>query len=103
MKKKAKNEVFENMMQGAMEALAFAKGEADLSKYRVHIPPELDVRAIRKRLRLTQQEFADRYGFNIARIRDWEQGRSCPDGALRAYLIVIARKHEAVDEALRVA
>lgn len=103
MKKTKTNVFFENVMQGATEALAFAKGDADVEKFRVHIPPELDVRAIRKRLNLTQKEFAGRYGFNVARVRDWEQGRSHPDAALRAYLIVIARNHEAVDEALQVA
>jgi len=29
------------------EAIAFAEGTADMSLYKVHIPPEIDVRAIR--------------------------------------------------------
>lgn len=90
--------VFDDMKAGLEEAVAFAQGH-DVG-VRVHIPPELDVRAIRKKMRLTQNEFAARFGFNVARLRDWEQGRTCPDGALRAYLLVIARNPDAVREAL---
>ena len=88
------------ILQGAREALAIAKGEADPSTYVVHIPAEIDVRSIRKSLHLKQDEFATRYGFGIASVRDWEQGRSRPTGAVRAYLLVIQREHEAVDRAL---
>jgi putative transcriptional regulator len=58
------------------------------------------VKSIRDELRLSQREFAERFGFNVDRIQDWEQGRSKPDGALRAYLPVIQREHEAVERAL---
>jgi putative transcriptional regulator len=34
----------------------------------------LDVRAIRTRLGMTQQEFAMRFGFSINTLRHWEQG-----------------------------
>ena len=47
-----------------------------------------------------QVEFAAQFGFNAARVRDWEQGRSHPDGALRAYLMVIDGEPELVREAL---
>jgi putative transcriptional regulator len=36
----------------------------------------------------------------VDRIQDWEQGRSKPDGALRAYLLVIQREREAIERAL---
>jgi len=90
--------VFDDVKAGLEEAIAFAKG--DDAGVRVHIPPELDVRAIRKKMGLTQDEFAAHFGFNVARLRDWEQGRTCPDGALRAYLLVIDRNPDAVREAL---
>ena len=95
-KKKRKNRVLE----GARQALAIARGELDPSTYVVHVPDEVDVKEMRKRLKLSQAAFARRYGFNPARIRDWEQGRSRPDGAVRAYLLVIQREPEAVDRAL---
>jgi putative transcriptional regulator len=101
MKKKPKKEtVFEGIMAGAKEALAYARGEADLSQYRVHIPKDLDVKAIRKGTGLTQEAFALRYGFNLGRLRDLEQKRTHPDSVVRAYLLVIQKNPKAVKEAL---
>ena len=91
------------LIQAAEEALAIARGEADPSAYRIHVPLGIDVKALRRRLRLSQEQFARRYGFTPARIRDWEQGRSKPDGAVRAYLLVIEREPEAVARALAAA
>jgi putative transcriptional regulator len=96
-------QAFDKIKAGLEDALAYAKGEADESQYVVHIPPTIDVHGIRKKLGLTQAQFAARYGFSLARVRDWEQGRSQPDGAARAYLIVISQDHEAVDRALHAA
>jgi putative transcriptional regulator len=97
----ATKRLVEDVMEGLRDAISIAKGEADPSTYRVHVPTEVDVKAIRKKVGLSQSEFAARFGFGVARVRDWEQGRSRPDGALRAYLIVIDRKPEAVKEALQ--
>jgi putative transcriptional regulator len=86
---------------GAMnEGIAIARGEADPETYRVHIPPRVNVAALRRRAELTQEEFALRYGLTVARVRDWEQGRSEPDAAARAYLKVIEKEPEAVKRAL---
>jgi putative transcriptional regulator len=93
----------ESILRGLEEAIAFADGTADLSLYRVHIPAEIDVRAIRGRLGLTQQEFAFRFGFSINTLRHWEQGRRVPEGPTRAYLLVIDREPQAVQKALRIA
>lgn len=94
---------FLQIKAGLEDAIAIARGEADSATYRIHVPGTVDVKALRQRLGLTQEDFARRYGFNVARVRDWEQGRSRPDGALRAYLVVIDRETEAVDRALRAA
>lgn len=100
MTKRKKETVFECIMAGAKEALAYARGEADPSEYRVHIPENLDVKAIRKSTGLTQEAFALRYGFNLGRLRDLEQKRTRPDSVVRAYLLVIQRNPEPVREAL---
>jgi putative transcriptional regulator len=94
--KKRKNRTLE----GVRQALAIAKGELDPSTYVIHVPADIDVKAMRRKLGLSQTAFAKRYGFNPARIRDWEQGRSSPDGAVRAYLLVIKKEPEAVARAL---
>lgn len=55
---------------------------------------------IRRALGLNQEDFAVRYHIPIGTLRDWEQGRSEPDQAARAYLTVIARNPVAVSDAL---
>ena len=47
------SEVGKGILGGFEEAIAFAEGTADMSLYRVHIPPEIDVKAIRGRLGTT--------------------------------------------------
>jgi putative transcriptional regulator len=97
------SKVGESIIRGLEQALAFANGTADESQYVVHIPAEIDVRAIRGRLGLTQQQFAVRFGFNINTLRHWEQGRLVPERPMRAYLMVIDREPQAVQKALRMA
>jgi putative transcriptional regulator len=63
--------------------------------------PTIDVRAMRKRLGLSQAAFATKFGFQPATLRNWEQGRTRPDGPARVLLAVIARHPDAVEEALR--
>lgn len=89
-----------NILQGAREALAIAKGEADPATYTVHVPAEVDVRAIRAATGMTQAAFAAAFGFSPATLRDWEQGRRAPDMAVRSYLLVIQRRPDVVREAL---
>jgi putative transcriptional regulator len=97
------SKVGEGIIRGLEQALAFVDGTGDPSKYVVHIPHEIDVRRIRGKLGLTQQEFAVRFGFNINTLRHWEQGRRVPEGPTRAYLMVIDREPQAVAKALRIA
>ncbi len=88
------------LIAAANEGIAIARGEADPASYRLHVPAKIDVRAMRRKLGMTQEIFAVRYGLTLARVRDWEQGRSTPDGAVRAYLKVIEKEPEAVKRAL---
>jgi putative transcriptional regulator len=68
------------------------------------VPPEdVDVRAIRTGLRLSQAEFARRFGFTAAAVRQWEQGRRQPHGPARVLLTIIAREPGAVRRALKTA
>ena len=58
------------------------------------------VRELRRRARLTQQEFAARLGVPVETIRNWEQGKRMPRGPARALLAVIAHAPETVFAAL---
>ncbi len=58
------------------------------------------VRRARQCSGLSQAKFAERFRINLARLKDWEQGRFMPDTAALAYLKVIERDPEAVARAL---
>jgi putative transcriptional regulator len=95
------NKPAHSIRRGLREAIAYAKGSADRNRYGVHVPSDIDVKAVRVRLGLTQDEFAGRFGFSVNTLRHWEHGRRRPEGATRAYLLVIARAPHVVERALR--
>jgi putative transcriptional regulator len=90
--------VFEDMMTGLDEVDAFLAGETN--GYRVTLPAEVDVKAIRKRLNMTQSRFSDTFGFSLDAVKHWEGGRRTPESSARAFLTVIARDPQAVISAL---
>jgi putative transcriptional regulator len=59
------------------------------------------VKVMRRAMGLTQEEFSGRFRIPLGTLRDWEQGKTEPDQAARAYLTVIARDPEAVRRALQ--
>lgn len=63
-------------------------------------PDEIDVKRVREGLGLSQDEFAVRFGLDTASVRNWEQGRTRPDTAVRVLLRVIDRDPSAVERAL---
>jgi putative transcriptional regulator len=91
----------DKLVAAIRKAAAIAKGEAEAAA--VHAVPlrlEVDVRAVRAATGLSRAEFARRFALDPRALQDWEQGRRRPDRAARAYLTVIARRPEAVVEAL---
>jgi putative transcriptional regulator len=77
--KKKKMTAGESMIAGARQALAFARGEPDHGCI-VHIPEEIDVKAIRKKVNMSQEEFARQFGFSKRTLEHWEHGRRVPTG-----------------------
>ncbi len=63
--------------------------------------PVPDVKAIRGRLGLTQRQFASAFRLAIGTVRDWEQGRTMPEGPARILLAVIDREPKMVMAVLR--
>lgn len=86
------------LVQSAKEALAIAEGRAAPARERK--PLAVDVRAVRKRIGLTQEGFASRLRIPLATVRDWEQGRREPDAAARTLLRIVDKEPEAVLRAL---
>lgn len=97
----ANRSVGREIITSLKEAIAWAGGEdvpVRVTKVQV---PLIDVRAVRRQLGLSQTEFASKFGFQPATLKNWEQGRTRPDGPARVLLTVIARHPEAVEDALR--
>lgn len=74
------SKVAESIRCGLHEAVAYVEGKADERGYRIHVPERIDVKAIRTRLDMTQEEFAGRFGFSVNTLRHWEQGSRQPEG-----------------------
>jgi putative transcriptional regulator len=86
------------LIKAVRNARAIARGEADPAAYRVYVPADIDVQAIRKRIGMSQGAFAARFGIPPGTLRDWEQNRRRPEGPARALLMII---DEAPDVAAR--
>ena len=89
---------FEDIKQGLQEAIAHAKGEG--AGGQVHYPRPVDVKALRARVGMTQEQFAARFGFSAATLRHWERGDRTPRGPALVLLNVIERNPGAVIAAL---
>lgn len=81
-------------------ALADPDNPPITAERQAHLKRVPQVKVMRRALRLTQEEFSARFRIPLGTLRDWEQGKSEPDQAARAYLTVIARNPEAVRKAL---
>ena len=89
---------FDQIAAGMQDAIAYAEGKTE--GFETHIPAEVDIRAIRKRMKLSQPAFAKTFGFSLGRVRDWEQHRTPIDQSSRVLLTVIEREPDAVRRAL---
>jgi putative transcriptional regulator len=85
---------FDKIAEGLEEVLSIARGEAEPA--RLFVRDDIDVKAIRNKLTLSQSDFATCFGFTVNQIKDWEQGRSRPLGGVRAYLMIIDRDPKGV-------
>jgi putative transcriptional regulator len=93
--------VGERIIEGLEQAIAWTRGEDVPVRVTKVEAPVVDVRAVRRKLKLSQAQFAAKFGFSPATLRNWEQGRSRPDTPTRVLLAVIAKHPEAVEDVLR--
>lgn len=93
--------VGESIIEGLKQAIAWTNGENDNVRVTLVQVPEVDVRKVRMKMKLSQAQFATKFGFPPATLRNWEQGRSRPDAPTRVLLAVIAKHPEAVEDVLR--
>jgi putative transcriptional regulator len=89
---------FEQMMDGLNDVEAFLAGKQE--GFKAHVPQEVDVKAIRNRLGMTQARFSNTFGFSLDAIKHWEGGRRSPEAPARTLLTVIDKNPAAVLTAL---
>ena len=93
------SKVGKRLIESAKQARAYATGQATAG-FVAHVPDEVNVKALRKRLGYSQSQFSRRFGFAIDAVQDWEQHRRTPDRTARILLKVIEREPDAVTRAL---
>ena len=94
-----KTQDFNALLKSLDEARAIRAGKRKPS--RIITFNSVEVKAIRKRFHVSQTQFAHLIGVSAATLRNWEQGRTYPEGAARALLKIAAHRPDAVLEALR--
>ena len=80
--------LFDDLVQSLKEAQAIAKGEVKASRRFEVAPP--DVKAVREKIGLTQNEFAKLMRVSIKTLQNWEQHRRNPTGPAAALLKIVS-------------
>jgi len=89
-----KKEMFQELLQSVRETGAIMRGEMEPS--RVFVVEKPDVKSIRSKLGISQQEFASMLGISVRTLENWEQKRRVPRGPTRVLLKVAEIHPEAV-------
>lgn len=94
---------FDKMTEAERHAAALADPDAQpATEAQLALARQVpNVRLLRRRLNLTQEQFARTFHLSLGAVRDWEQGRNQPDHAARALLRVIEFNPDLVQQALR--
>lgn len=91
----------EKLEKSLTDVLAFENGKRDgFRVYKVSLP-ELDVKQIRRKVDMTQEEFAKAYAIPLATLQNWEQKHRQPDAVASMFLRLISERPEEVRKLLR--
>jgi putative transcriptional regulator len=72
------------------------EGMGDATLGPVRVVAGADVQSLRKRLGMTQEQFAAAFDLSLRTLQGWEQRHCVPDGAGRVLISLIAHDPEAV-------
>ena len=86
--------VYDGIMQGLEEAVAYNKGKIKARTQTIFISPvpdfeAVEIKNIRTRLGMTQVLFAGFMGVSSKTVEAWEAGRNMPDGPARRILSML--------------
>ena len=89
------------LVKSLEEALAHAEGRGTRARvHRLSLKPA-EIQKARKKLGLSQDDFAQVFGVSASTLRKWEQGQRSPTGAAETLLKIIDREPQAVVRALK--
>jgi len=94
----SRSNAFASTEKGLKEGVEFSKDKSQ--KAAIHEFGPLDVKAIRTKLDMSQNEFASAFGISVSTLRHWERGDRSPQGPALVLLNVVAREPELVLRAL---
>ena len=94
------NKAFASIKRGLEQAIRHRRG-GRVARLKLHVPPPVDVKAVRERTGLTQEQFAATFAIGLGALRHWERGDRKPRGATLVLLNVISKDPEAVLRAVR--
>ena len=92
------SELFNSIKKDLEEAVAFSEGKCP--KAIVHEFSPIDVKNVRKKMGMSQNEFASAFGISVSTLRHWERGDRVPHGPALVLLNVVEKEPQAVLKAL---
>ena len=92
------SEIFSSIKKGLEEAVAFSEGKCPEAV--VHEFSPVDVKNIRAKMGMSQNEFASAFGISVSTLRHWERGDRVPRGPALVLLNIVEKEPEAVLKAL---
>ena len=88
---------FSGVKEGLEEALAYEKGKASIETIaRKRSLPDVNVKAERESLDMTQKAFANVLGVSKRTVEAWETGRSTPSPTAKNLIYLISQKPDLV-------
>jgi len=89
---------FDKLLESVKQAGQIKRGLLKPGRvFKVNVP---NIKAIRQKLEVSQNQFAHMIGVSVTTLQNWEQGRRQPHGPARALLKVASKNPKAVLEAL---
>ncbi len=91
----------DEIIAGCEDAIAYLKGDKSRGVLTEYPIPSINVKAIRKKTGLTQEEFSGLFAIKTRTLQDWEQARRTPGTAARVFLALIDQHPATVRKTLK--
>jgi len=91
------------LIQAMEEAVEYMQGEKEgFVTHKIKVPDNIDVPKIRKSMKLTPTQFANKFGISYKTVQHWEKGDRRPTGAARILLAILENEPNIISKYLSV-